>query len=207
MLALQGLPWGVILKKLLLNVGGNSKEIGLPALYSECRHVLLDIDASKRPDIVCDGRQLMDLQEGRFDIVYCSHNLEHYYSHEVPWVLDGFMHVLKDGGFAHIRVPDILGLMRLAVERELDLDDVLYTAPVGPIMVKDVLYGYGKEIEVSGQDFFAHKTGFSPKTLLASLSSAGFSSVYMGNESLEISAIAFKGDCSEENLRLLGLAE
>jgi predicted SAM-dependent methyltransferase len=66
--------------------------------------------------------------------VYCSHNLEHYYRHEVPWVLEGFLHLLRDGGFAHIRVPDIGELMRVTVERKLDIDDVLYHSPAGPIM-------------------------------------------------------------------------
>jgi hypothetical protein len=29
------------------------------------------------PDIVCDARELTTLEEGLFDAVYCSHNLEH----------------------------------------------------------------------------------------------------------------------------------
>lgn len=59
------------------------------------------------PDVVCDARQLSQLPRATYDAVYCSHNLEHYYRHDVPKVLAGFSHVLKVGGFVHIIVPDM----------------------------------------------------------------------------------------------------
>jgi len=111
----------------------------------------------------------------------------------VSLVLSGFLHVLKDGGFAHIRVPDINEVMRVTIERGLDIDDKLYQSPAGPITVLDVLYGYSVEIEQSGQDFFAHKTGFTQKSLNSALQKAGFSKIYSLVGNLEINAIAFKG--------------
>lgn len=184
----------VVNSRKVLNVGGNSKEIPLPPEYAGFDHLLLDIDPKGAPDIVCDARELATLEGGVFDAVYCSHNLEHYYRHDVPRVLSGFQHMLKDGGFAHIRVPDINEVMRLSIERGLDIDDVLYTSPSGPIMVLDVLYGYGVQIERSGQDFYAHKTGFTQKSLLSALERAGFSRIYSSLGNLEISAFAFKGE-------------
>ncbi|TRU30640.1 MAG: class I SAM-dependent methyltransferase [Microcystis aeruginosa Ma_QC_B_20070730_S2] len=178
--------------KKVLNVGGNSKAIPLPPQYSEFEHLLLDIDPKGSPDIVCDARNLTTLESGQFDAVYCSHNLEHYYRHDVQRVLAGFLHVLKDGGFAHIRVPDIQELMRITIDRGLDIDDVLYQSPAGPIMVLDVLYGYSVEIERSKKDFFAHKTGFTHKSLLKALQKAGFSKIYSAARNLEVSALAFK---------------
>jgi ubiquinone/menaquinone biosynthesis C-methylase UbiE len=160
--------------------------------YSEFEHLLLDIDPKGSPDIVCDARNLTTLESGQFDAVYCSHNLEHYYRHDVQRVLAGFLHVLKDGGFAHIRVPDIQELMRITIDRGLDIDDVLYQSPAGPIMVLDVLYGYSVEIERSKKDFFAHKTGFTHKSLLKALQKAGFSKIYSAAGNLEVSALAFK---------------
>jgi SAM-dependent methyltransferase len=177
----------------LLNVGGNTKAIPLPPRYAEFEHVLLDIDPTGGADIVCDARDLSALEPKQFDAVYCSHNLEHYYRHDVPCVLAGFLHVLKDGAFAHIRVPDVQEVMKITTERGLDIDDVLYQSPAGPIMVLDVIYGYSVEIERSGQDFFAHKTGFTQKSLRQALSKAGFSTVDVGTGNLEINAIAFKG--------------
>ena len=178
--------------KKVLNVGGNSKAIPLPPQYSEFEHLLLDIDPKGSPDIVCDARNLTTLESGQFDAVYCSHNLEHYYRHDVQRVLAGFLHVLKDGGFAHIRVPDIQELMRITIDRGLDIDDVLYQSPAGLIMVLDVLYGYSVEIERSKKDFFAHKTGFTHKSLLKALQKAGFSKIYIAAGNLEVSALAFK---------------
>jgi len=177
----------------VLNVGGHSKAISLPPQYAGYTHLLLDIDPRNSPDIVCDARELGTLGEGVVDAVYCSHNLEHYYRHDVARVLAGFLHVLKDGCFAHIKVPDINEVMRITIERGLDIDDTLYQSPVGPIMVLDVLYGYAAEIERSGEDFFAHKTGFTQKSLIAALHRAGFSKVYSMAGNLSVTAIAFKG--------------
>ncbi len=177
----------------VLNVGGGSKAIPLPPQYADFEHLLLDIDPRGSPDIVCDARELTALEGGRFDAVYCSHNLEHYYRHDVARVLAGFLHVLKDGGFAQIRVPDIAAVMRTSVERGLDIDDVLYQSAAGPIMVLDVLYGYSVEIQRSGRDFYAHKTGFTEKSLLAALQRSGFSKMYSAAADIEISVLAFKG--------------
>lgn len=174
-------------------MGGNSKAIPLPPQYAEFDHLLLDIDPKGLPDIVCDARKLTALEASQFDAVYCSHNLEHYYRHEVPRVLAGFLHVLKDGGFARILVPDINEVMRVTIKRGLDIDDVLYQSSAGPIMVLDVLYGYSVEIARSGQDFFAHKTGFTQKSLINALQRAGFSRIYSVVGNLEINALAFKG--------------
>ena len=184
---------GCMKLKKVLNVGGNNKAIPLPPQYVEFEQLLLDIDPKGSPDIVCDARKLTTLEGNQFDAVYCSHNLEHYYRHDVPRVLAGFLHVLKDGGVAQIRVPDISEVMRVTIERGLDIDDVLYQSSAGPIMVLDVLYGYSVEIERSGQDFYAHKTGFTQKSLLTALQRSGFSRIYSKVGNLEINALAFKG--------------
>ncbi len=178
--------------KKVLNVGGNTKRIALPPQYAEFKHILLDIDPKGLPDIVCDARKLASLEAGQFDAVYCSHNLEHYHRHDVPKVLAGFLHVLKDNGFAQVRVPDINAVMKATLERGLDLEDVLYESPAGPIMVLDVLYGYGVEIEQSGQEFYAHKTGFTEKSLSQVLRKSGFSRIFCLRGNFEINALAFK---------------
>jgi hypothetical protein len=179
--------------KKVLNVGGNSKSIPLPPQYAQFEHVLLDIDPRGSPDVLCDARELGSLEAGQYDAVYCSHNLEHYYRHDVKKVLSGFLHILKDGGFAHILVPDIHEVMRVTIEQGLDVDDILYISSAGPIMVADVLYGYSAEIERSGQEFFAHKTGFTQKSLTRALKKAGFSGIRSEVGNLEIDAMAFKG--------------
>lgn len=189
----------------VLNVGGNSKDIPLPPNYQGWENVLLDIDPRGKPDVVCDARELTRLAGGVYDAVYCSHNLEHYYRHDVPKVLAGFRHVLKDEGFTHIRVPDMGEVMRQAVQKSLDIDDVLYQSPAGPITVRDVFYGFGVEIERSGNDFFAHKTGFTQKSLVRMLGSCGFPFVYSTTGNLEVVALAFKQTPGEFARALFGL--
>jgi SAM-dependent methyltransferase len=193
-----------VMKK-VLNVGGNSRNISLPLQYKEFDQVLLDIDPTGSPDIICDARDLITFKTEQFDAVYCSHNLEHYYRHDVHKVLAGFLHVLKTGGFAHIRVPDILEVMRATLDKGLDLEDVLYHSPAGPIMVLDVLYGYHVKIEQSGKDFFAHKTGFSRDSLQKALYKTGFSKIYSNAGFYEIDALAFKGVPDPDFLALFNI--
>lgn len=164
--------------KRVLNVGGNSKGVPLPDRYAGWDHVLLDIDPRPGVDLVMDARNLRetpDLADG-FDAVYCSHNLEHYHAHDIPTVLSGFSKVLRPGGSVDIRVPDMSAVFaKLAGGAELD--DEAYVSPAGPILYRDMIYGYGKEIEQSGNDFFAHKTGFTKERLAKVLTDAGFENV------------------------------
>jgi hypothetical protein len=140
----------------VLNVAGNSPEIPLPPPYAGWENILLDIDPKCKPDVLCDARQLSQLPGGMYDAVYGSHNLEQYYRHDVPKVLAGFSHVLKDGGLAHIVVRDTGEVMRFAVGKGKDMDDLIFISSGKPIMILDVLNGLGVEIEESGNAFFAH---------------------------------------------------
>jgi hypothetical protein len=67
------------------------------------------------------------------------------------------------------------------------------------------MYGLGVEIEESGNDFFAHKTGFTQKSLPAMLVRCGFPHVYSGGAELEILAFAFKAQPGEFARKLLHL--
>ena len=191
----------------VLNVGGGSKEIPIPAHFDGWEHLLLDINPKGSPDIVGDARNLTDLGAGRFDAVYCSHNLEHYYKHEARRVLQGFVHILKPDGFAHVRVPEIGAVIRRAAAANLDIEDALYQSPAGPITVHDVLYGYGREIESTGVDFYAHKCGFSERSLRGMLQQAGFASVYAVTiaEAYEVQALAFKQAPTAEQRLAFGI--
>lgn len=195
-------------RRRVLNVGGNTKDIPIPGHYEGWEHLLLDIDSRGKPDLVCDARKLETLPAAQFDAVYCSHNLEHYYPHDGAKVLTGFLHVLKHDGFVEIRVPDILEVLQRVVNSGMDISDVLYESPAGPISPHDVLYGFGKEIERSGQDFFAHKTGFTLKTLRRALEKAGFVNIRAATvpNAFELRALAFKGEPTADQRRSLGLA-
>ncbi|MFH1605656.1 MAG: methyltransferase domain-containing protein [Pseudomonadota bacterium] len=183
--------------KRVLNVGGGGKSIGLPPHFCDWEQLLLDIDPRGGADLVCDARKLREskvVSAEAFDAVYCSHNLEHYYRHDVDKVLRGFLHVLKPAGFAEIRVPDIGELIKMLATRDLDLEQEIYKSSTLPITAHDMIFGYGPEIEASGQDFYAHKTGFSADSLVRALRSNGFGEIYFAPRlgELELHVFAFK---------------
>jgi SAM-dependent methyltransferase len=192
--------------KSVLNVGGSSKAIAIPAYYTGWQHHLLDIDPRGKPDVCMDARELRRLPGGTYDAIYCSHNLEHYHRADGAKVLEGFAHVLKDDGFVEIRVPDVLAVMKHAVQNNMDLDDTLYMCPSGPIMVRDVFYGYSLQVEKMGNEFFAHKTGFSPQSLAKFVSGRGFAAfVILSHNQFEITAYLFKRPATLELWKMLNL--
>jgi SAM-dependent methyltransferase len=192
----------------VLNVGGGSKAMAIPSHYDGWEHLLLDVDPRGAPDIVCDARELEALDASQFDAIYCSHNLEHYYQHDSAKVLRGFRHLLKHDGFAEIKVPDLESVIRRVIESKMDLGDVLYQSPRGPISALDVIYGYGTEIEQTGKDYYAHKTGFTAKLLYEALERAGFASVhvYVVADAFELRAFAFRSQPTTAQQQLLGLS-
>jgi SAM-dependent methyltransferase len=175
----------------VLNVGGNNRKIALPPHFNGWQQHLLDIDPAGEPDVLGDARELNRLPAATYDAVYCSHNLEHYHDHEVPKVLQGFRHVLKPDGFAHIRVPDLLAVIEAMVRGNIDVDAKLYDSPAGDMTPLDVFYGWRKKIASSGNDFYAHKTGFSQPSLVRTLMRAGFGPIHSGRGFFEVSAYAF----------------
>ena len=134
----------------------------------------------------------------------CSHNLEHFHAHEVPAVLDGFKHVLKPTGYAHISVPDLQALMECVVKGNRDIEDTWYVSPSGPIAFRDVLYGWGKQIE-QGNVYYCHKTGFSEKSLTKALKQARFAKVYTASDGCSLHAFAFKSKPTKAQLQRVGV--
>lgn len=175
----------------VLNVGGGATR-DLPKRYDGWGQILLDINPDVKPDICKDAKRLTELQEGVFDAVYCSHNLEHFYKHDVPLVLEGFLHVLNENGFAEISVPDVVALMVDMMSRNHDIGDVWYRTGEGTaITFHDVLYGWNAAM-AQGNEYYAHKCGFTPISLAAALQAAGFKSIFISAHDKNITAIAYK---------------
>jgi hypothetical protein len=123
--------------------------------------------------------------------------------------LAGFHHVLKPDGFVEIHVPDMRGVLKRFIETGMELDDILYESAGGPISVLDVIYGWGKQIESTGVDFYAHKTGFTEASLMAALLRAGFPYVWIAEtvDPFGIGALAFKQYPTPAQIALLGLPQ
>lgn len=137
----------------------------LPEWLGAVDETRFDIDPNCKPDILGDMTAMGEI--GFFDIVYCSHALEHLYPHDVPKALGEFKRVLEPGGAVIIMVPDL--------EDVRATDDVLYEALEQPITGLDLIYGVRTTIEQSL--FWAHHTGFTAKTLRQALEHAGFSRI------------------------------
>lgn len=193
--------------KKVLNVGGNDKLIPIPPCFDGWQHDILDIDPSVSPDILCDARELWKLPPRQYDAIYCSHNLEHYYFHEVPNVLKGFKLLLKRDGFVYIVVPNIINTVKKLIDENMDLDDTLYVSPAGPIAAIDVIFGLRKQIQESGDDYFAHKCGFSETLLKKLLITHGFKCIISVVDDLNITAYGFYDEPSNKMLESLDLNE
>jgi len=189
--------------KKVLNVGGGNKHISLPKFFKDWQHDLLDIDPRGNPDICCDARLLKTLEPAQYDAVYCSHNLEHYYLHEVPYVLDGFAHITKDTGMVWIATPNLMGVINAIATKQLEPTDVLYRTSGGfPIMAHDIIFGWGLEIQSSGQDFYAHKCGFSINMLKERISKH-FPYMFESVMELDLLVIGFKQEPSQDIISLV----
>lgn len=191
--------------KSVLNVGGGSKSIAIPPYFASWRHDLLDIDPRLNPDVLMDARELQKLPAATYDAIYCSHNLEHYHRADGATVLSGFAHLLKADGFAEIRVPDILAVIKHVAQHGMDVDDVLYESPAGPILVRDVFYGFRLQVE-QGNHWYAHKTGFSPQSLINLAMGRGFHTYAVtSHNQFEITGYFFKQPPTREVAAMLNL--
>jgi hypothetical protein len=71
-----------------------------------------------------------------------------------------------------------------------------------------VIYGLHGEIEQSGNDYFAHKTGFTARSLYNFVGQGNFQVVVVcSRQRFEISAYAFCSRPKAKQLQMLGLPE
>jgi hypothetical protein len=89
----------------------------------------------------------------------------------------------------------------------MDIEDALYISPGGQISVHDIIYGSGREIEVSGKDYYAHECGFTARSLTSVLERAGFNSIFVAERGdlFEVRALAFKTVPTPQQLSEFGL--
>ena len=174
-----------------------------PGLRAEdWREIRLDIDPAAQPDIMSSMLDMSVVPAESVDAVYSSHNIEHLYPHEVPLALAEFLRVLKPTGFVLLTCPDLQSICRLVVEDKLD--QPVYVSPAGPIAPHDVLYGHRAQL-AAGNLFMAHRTGFTLKTLIEHLRTAGFRSVagQRRETAFALWVLATKAPVPEEELRHL----
>lgn len=164
----------------LLHVGCGSEP--LPEYMSGFAETRLDINPDTKPDIVASMLDLGDI--GPFDAIFCSHALEHLFPHQVETAIREFYRVLKPGGYALVFVPDLEGV-KLS-------DDVLFMAPSGPITGRDLIYGHTGYLR-GGNEYMAHRTGFTSHMLKKAFMIEGFDTVQVRRlEPFNLMAVALK---------------
>jgi SAM-dependent methyltransferase len=137
----------------------------------EWREIRLDLDPAVQPDIVCSITDISPVVADSVDAVWSSHNLEHLQRHEVPVALAEFLRVLKPGGLLLLTLPDLQQVARFVVEDRLE--DSAYMSQSGPITPLDMIFGHTASL-ARGNQFMAHRTGFTARSLYKLLTEAGF---------------------------------
>ena len=102
--------------------------------------VRYDIDEAVNPDIVGTMTDMSAIEDGSYEAVFSSHNIEHLYPHDVPIALAEFHRVLKPKGIAVITCPDLQSVCELVAQDRLT--EPAYESPAGPIAPIDIIYGF-----------------------------------------------------------------
>lgn len=187
--------------KRVLNAGcGPYKAERLHPLFRNASWAEIRVDIDKRvlPDLVASITNLSSIEDGSFDAVWCSHNLEHLHNCEVPQALEEFRRILRPQGFVLIRSPDLEAVAALVVKGELE--KVAYHSPAGPITALDMIYGHSSSIQ-AGNVFMAHHTGFTVERLGQLLIGAGFcEALVTKRRAFELSALALMPSVDKDAL-------
>jgi hypothetical protein len=156
---------------------------------AEWQEVRVDIDARVQPDIVASITAMPQVASASVDAVWSSHNLEHLYAHEVPRALAEFLRVLKPGGFVLVTMPDMQRVAEYILQG--NMIDPIDQSPAGPISPVDLCYGHRPSI-ARGNEFMAHRTGFTAHSLTQQLTACGFCSAQTQRDHLNLWGLAFK---------------
>ena len=168
------------------------------------KEIRFDIDKNVNPDIVGTLTDMKLVETGSVDAVYSSHNIEHIFPHEVPIALREFYRVLKEDGMVSISCPDLQSVCEAVAQDKLL--EPLYESDIGPISPIDILYGWRERIE-EGNEYMAHKGGFTYSVLNGAFHEAGFKAICGARrpEYWDLFIVAFKQKKSEEEIKKIGL--
>ena len=168
------------------------------------KEIRLDFDKNVNPDIVGTLTDMKSVETGSVDAVYSSHNIEHIFPHEVPIVLREFYRVLKEDGIVVITCSDLQSVGKAIAQDKLL--EPLYESDIGPISPIDILYGHRGFI-AQGNEYMAHKGGFTYSILDRAFYEAGFKIRYGGRRpaAWDLFIVAFKQDKSDEEIKKIAL--
>lgn len=167
--------------------------------------IRFDINTLNNPDLIGNMTNMSAVESGSMDAIFSSHNIEHLYPHEVTMALSEFNRALHTRGFCVIVCPDIQSVCALVAQDKLL--DPAYFSPAGPIAPIDILFGHRPSM-AQGNLFMAHRTGFTEKTLSATLQDARFMTVATMKRPhcFDLWALGTKSAVSEAQIQELAMA-
>ena len=188
------------LMKIFLHIGCGSlnKSSCLGFNNDNWKEIRFDINKNVKPDIVGTFTDMNSVETGSVDAVYSSHNIEHIFPHEVPIALREFYRVLKEDGMVSISCPDLQSVCEAVAQDKLL--EPLYDSPTGPISPIDILYGHRQPIS-KGNEYMAHKGGFTYSTLEKAFKEVGFQAMAGGRKGYNIYLVAFKQRKPDEEIK------
>ena len=146
-------------------------------------------------DIYCDITDLKGVEDKSIDAIWACHVVEHVYFHQLPDVFNSMTRVLKDDGFAVIRVPD-LACIADKIKDGL-LTHKMYDSQAGDITVIDMIYGHRGLIREWGEGM-GHKTGFTEDSMRRILTSLNINAMIKTSEFHEVIALLYKDKVPQE---------
>jgi len=167
------------------------------------KEIRFDIDEKVNPDIVGTLLDMSQVETGSVDAIFSSHNIEHIFPHEVSIALKEFYRVLKDDGMVVLACPDLQSVCEAVVNDKL-LEPLYETSHGDKIAPIDILYGWRTPI-AEGNEYMAHKGGFTYSVLNGAFLEAGFKMNYGGRnpERWELFIISFKQEKSQEEINTI----
>ena len=167
------------------------------------KEIRFDIDERVNPDIVGTLIDMSAVETGSVDAIYSAHNIEHVFPHEVPIVLREFHRVLKDDGMVVLVCPDLQSVCQAVVDDKL-LEPLYETGQGHKISPIDILYGWRMKIAL-GNEYMAHKGGFTYSVLNDAFIEAGFKMNYGGRnpDIWELFIISFKQEKLQEEINTI----
>jgi SAM-dependent methyltransferase len=167
------------------------------------KEIRFDIDERVNPDIVGTLIDMSAVETGSVDAIYSAHNIEHVFPHEVPIVLREFHRVLKDDGMVVLRCPDLQSVCEAVADNKL-LEPLYETGQGHKISPIDILYGWRMKIAL-GNEYMAHKGGFTYSVLNDAFIEAGFKMNYGGRnpDIWELFIISFKQEKLQEEINTI----
>jgi len=112
------------------------------------------------------------------------------FQYQVETALSEFRRIIADDGFIVFLVPDLQAVASYIANDKFH--ETVYDAPIGPVTVHDMYFGYGPAI-AAGHTNMAHRCGFTPTILVNLLQKVQFAEFAIRRlPSLELAVIARK---------------